>query len=486
MKVIIITEGYKSTGYGHITRCLSLYQAFRDKNINPKFIINGDEGAKLFLENAEYLMLDWINNSDRLFEQAASSDIIIIDSYKAEEGIYSRLYDTTRVLAVLDDYLRIDYKAHIIINGTIGSQEFLYNKNENTKYLLGAEYIPLRKEFWDVKEKEIVNYIESVLITFGGQDVRDLTEKVLDYLPVKEPDLKYYVVAKKDFNIDFEKFSSMRNIKFVYDATASEMKELMLKCDIAITAAGQTIYELARVGVPSIAVIVAGNQIRNLQEWTKNGFIQDELYHDDPELLSKIKAGISNLNRKYKRAEMSRRGRTTIDGQGAERVVNFLAELKDSSFKSYFRKAEIEDAKLVFKLSNDPVVRKNSINQTIISWEDHLNWFSSHIKDANYFFHLHFTNQNVFVGQVRFGIECEHAVVSISIVEEFRGKGLSTKILIDSCSSLFSNYSNVSFIKAYIKPENISSIKGFLNAGFAFKTVEIFGGESYNLYILTR
>jgi len=32
MKVFIITEGSKNTGFGHITRCLSLYQAFEEKD----------------------------------------------------------------------------------------------------------------------------------------------------------------------------------------------------------------------------------------------------------------------------------------------------------------------------------------------------------------------------------------------------------------------------------------------------------------------
>ena len=32
MNVFIITEGTKNTGFGHITRCLSLYQAFEERN----------------------------------------------------------------------------------------------------------------------------------------------------------------------------------------------------------------------------------------------------------------------------------------------------------------------------------------------------------------------------------------------------------------------------------------------------------------------
>ena len=33
-KVIILTEGGKKVGFGHITRCISLYQAFEEKGTN--------------------------------------------------------------------------------------------------------------------------------------------------------------------------------------------------------------------------------------------------------------------------------------------------------------------------------------------------------------------------------------------------------------------------------------------------------------------
>ena len=45
MKVFIITEGSKNIGFGHITRCISLYQAFEERGIIPEFIINNLGGS---------------------------------------------------------------------------------------------------------------------------------------------------------------------------------------------------------------------------------------------------------------------------------------------------------------------------------------------------------------------------------------------------------------------------------------------------------
>ena len=53
MKVYILTEGGYDIGIGHVTRCLSLYQAFEVKGIKPFFIINGDETVKDLLNGKE-------------------------------------------------------------------------------------------------------------------------------------------------------------------------------------------------------------------------------------------------------------------------------------------------------------------------------------------------------------------------------------------------------------------------------------------------
>lgn len=51
MKVFIITEGGKNIGFGHITRCLSLYQAFKEKEIIPELILNSDDNIEYLLDN---------------------------------------------------------------------------------------------------------------------------------------------------------------------------------------------------------------------------------------------------------------------------------------------------------------------------------------------------------------------------------------------------------------------------------------------------
>ena len=54
MRVLILTEGYSHTGYGHISRCTAIAQVFRERNANVTFIVNGDESVKNLLLSMLY------------------------------------------------------------------------------------------------------------------------------------------------------------------------------------------------------------------------------------------------------------------------------------------------------------------------------------------------------------------------------------------------------------------------------------------------
>ena len=274
MKVAIITEGLQGTGYGHLTRCLSIYQAFEEKGIIPLYIANCDENGKKFIPDVNLLQLNWLENTTELIYKIKGFDIAVIDSYLATLEIYEQIYNSVKKVVYIDDYIRLDYPPGIIVNGTIGAENLPYKKDELHKYLLGIDYIPLRKDFWDFEIPKIENkHIKNVLITFGGQDFRNLTSKILSHLFNEFPRLNYHVVVSEKFIPELES----DNINYYHSLSAKEMLNLMLKSEIAITAAGQTTYELARVGLRTIAIGIVENQKYNIRGWTHSGFIQNEL-----------------------------------------------------------------------------------------------------------------------------------------------------------------------------------------------------------------
>lgn len=133
------------------------------------------------------------------------------------------------------------------------------------------------------------------------------------------------------------------------------------------------------------------------------------------------------------------------------------------------RRADISDLDTYFKWANEDSVRKLSFNSEKISYNDHVKWFNSQLLDENCLMYV-FSSILDF-GQVRIQIISNtDAVISISLDENFRGKGLGVQMLLMSIE-LFRKSFPLIVINAYIKIENIVSKNIFERSGFTFKEV---------------
>jgi len=133
-----------------------------------------------------------------------------------------------------------------------------------------------------------------------------ITHKIINYLKGKF-NFNFYVVDSKKKNLD-----------------AEGMLNLMLKADICVSAGGQTTYELARVGIPTIGICFAENQRLNLEAWRDGGFIDYIGWYNDGHLLEKIEGAIDKFLPYKERIKSSQIGRDSVDGKGVARIVDTL------------------------------------------------------------------------------------------------------------------------------------------------------------------
>lgn len=319
MKAAIVTEGFNGIGYGHLTRCLAIYQAFEERGITPTYIADSAGIDVQFLGRINLVVLDWRKNSDELLRLSANSDVIVIDSYLADLQIYERLRQASGKTIYLDDYLRIDYPPGIIVNGTVGAEKLPYPRDRDHRHLLGIEYVPLRREFWDISPLVGGHDTKDVLLNFGGEDARNLAARTLRHLLEAFPEYTYHVVRGLTPGEANSEFNSQR-ARFYRNLQAGELLRLVMSCDLAISAAGQTLYELARIGLPTIAVATAENQRHTIQGWVENGFLRSELWWNDDDLFEKLACEIRACSNP--RAGLP----AFCDGQGARRIVQYMAE----------------------------------------------------------------------------------------------------------------------------------------------------------------
>lgn len=326
MKVFILTEGGKNRGFGHIARCSAIYDAFKEKRITPFFLVNADNSVRSLLNNRKYRLFDWLKKERELFFMIKDAEVVIIDSYTADQDFYKKISQKIPMPVYLDDNKRLNYPRGIVVNGSLRAGNLNYPKNNKVCRLLGEEYMPLRKEFWDVAKKKIRNNIRSIMITFGGDDSKNMTLKILGLVTKNYPQVSKIVIIGKGFKKLREiKQAKDERTEFVYYPGAGQMRKAMMKADVAISAGGQTLYELARIGVPTIGICVAENQKTNLEGGSKAGFLEYIGDYKDKKILRKLENALKALFISTRERKLrSVNGRRYLDGQGAKRIIEAL------------------------------------------------------------------------------------------------------------------------------------------------------------------
>jgi UDP-2,4-diacetamido-2,4,6-trideoxy-beta-L-altropyranose hydrolase len=127
-------------------------------------------------------------------------------------------------------------------------------------------------------------------------------------------------------------------------------------------------------------------------------------------------------------------------------------------------RATMEDAEILFKWANDPVVRSYSFSSEPIIWENHLKWLSNKLSSLNSVIYIGSVD-NQKIGQIRFDIIDEIAEIGISVDQKFRGKGFGFSLLTYAISCFFCEF-QIQIVQAKIKSNNFASKQIFEHAGF--------------------
>lgn len=131
------------------------------------------------------------------------------------------------------------------------------------------------------------------------------------------------------------------------------------------------------------------------------------------------------------------------------------------------REVTPSDIDLLFAWANDTTVRQNAFHTEPITYEEHRAWFVRMLADTEVLqYILYYEKKNKNLGQIRFSIEDEIALIDYSIDPNQRGKGLGTRMILMGEEVLRSTRTDVIYCKAKVKPENTASTKVFEKCGY--------------------
>jgi spore coat polysaccharide biosynthesis predicted glycosyltransferase SpsG len=317
MNLLILTEGGGKSGYGHISRCVSLFERAVELGVETKLVIHPIGNVSNFIYNTNFILHNWLEKFDSIFENTYF-DIILVDSYFANYILLNKIRKKCKVIAYMDDTNRLKYPPGVVINGGIGADFISYKPCNHHELLLGREFQPIRTEFINVSPIKVKKNIESIFVAFGGTDINNMTQPTVRYLNNILPTATINIIlSNKDNHI-----LGKHVVKHTY-LDAERLINLLLTCDLAVIAGGQMVYEIARIGLPAIVVQVADNQKFNVLGWQRTGFINNAIPLDKYSLET-LQIEADKLISQSERVKKSKVGMMTIDGNGTRRIVEFL------------------------------------------------------------------------------------------------------------------------------------------------------------------
>jgi UDP-2,4-diacetamido-2,4,6-trideoxy-beta-L-altropyranose hydrolase len=342
--IYIRVDGNEIIATGHVMRCLSIAEQIRKLGAEVTFVVADDRPRALIEDRGfavDVLNTQW-NDLDKETEvlcayvQKHQVKVLLLDSYYVTERYLQRIIQYTKIVYV-DDMNRFAYPVHTLINYGVFTDRSMYEKTYQVAgvpvhFLIGSEYIPLREEFAR-RSYKVRDTVQKVLITTGGTDQLNVAGNLLEWIAANPVlmGLEYHVIVGC-FNQNKKKLYSLAEscANIYLHENVTNMSEWMRSCDVAISAAGTTTYELCACGIPSICLEVADNQ-EGAVAWEKNGYMgyagnaakeMEQCLLRCEDLLLKY---IDNYELRKKRSE---RMQALVDGRGAMRIAEYVIALK--------------------------------------------------------------------------------------------------------------------------------------------------------------
>tara|TARA_Y100000591_G_C21796867_1_gene679832 strand:+ start:490 stop:1509 length:1020 start_codon:yes stop_codon:yes gene_type:complete len=296
LNIVVRVDASVEIGAGHFVRQLALAQLLIDEGLDVHFLTKTTQKELINQAIKEGVDVQTLVNSMTIEEDAKETadyakkigaQWIILDGYSFITKYQQALKDEGVKLLCVDDMAHCHFVADIVLNQNTTDAR-IYSKEPYTQLLMGPEFALLRREFRLFESKKVIrNEIKDIMITMGGSDEKNMTETILKWL-LRLPELNgvccHIVLGSLNPHKDkIEAIISQSNLdgKIYTALSAIQMLDLMNNVDFAITAAGSTVWEYMKVGVPFVYTRLVENQNITKQVFKQENLDKFEFFEQD-------------------------------------------------------------------------------------------------------------------------------------------------------------------------------------------------------------
>ena len=361
MKIAFRVDASERIGSGHVMRCLTLADALTARGVDCHFICRdlpgnmigtiGQRGYKVVIleagpEDGENSYTGTTNDTGyqtwlgtrpeldaaacRSFLRQSTPDWLVVDHYALDAHWETDVKRYCGRLLVLDDLANRRHDCHLLLDqnwfGSKTASRYQGLVPEDCTCLLGPEYAMLRPEYAQLRRMMPPRdgIIRRVLIFLGGSDPTDQTGKVLDVL--SQPEFQHLALdvvlgANHPSPDNIKSMADSRNFTTLHQCT-SAFAGLMVRADLMIGAGGGTTWERMCLGLPSIVISIAENQLPvalSLMEEEYIHFLGSIEEIEGSDIARAVRYLMSNPDYAKK---LSQRGQRLVQGGGCQLICN--------------------------------------------------------------------------------------------------------------------------------------------------------------------
>lgn len=470
-------------GMGHLMRCLTLANGLRKRGFKCSFICRDFEGngASRFIGDGFPLELisieglelseDWLGVP---FEEDVKDTIdiiskepvdwLIIDHYEIDrrwETEFRNKFPKTKIM-VIDDLVR-SHDCDLLLDQTYGrtADEYRPVVPENTQLCLGTEFALLRDDFSRLRAEASKADGESchVLVTLGGGNQGKplrVIGKALRELS-KKYEFTATVITGDVPDLHLEDYKALgQNIELI--SFSNNIAAEMTRADFVIGAGGGTSWERCCLGLPTVVLTIADNQIEiaKILNDKEAGF---SVATEQNEIAKAVETLLTNPELL---ARISKNAASLCDGKGVIRVINTILA---TSFE--IRQASLSDARFIYVTRYADDASQYYKIQDIPDFDAHSSWMKNALQsDKKLLLCVVLNGDNL--AHIRLDYPCDDQgknELSIYLNSKYKRKGLGRFVLRAALKYL--NEKGINEIYAKVMRENYPSIRIFKAEGFS-------------------
>ncbi|MGE8167416.1 UDP-2,4-diacetamido-2,4,6-trideoxy-beta-L-altropyranose hydrolase [Pseudomonas putida] len=365
-RVVFRVDASLQIGSGHVMRCVTLADELRSIGYLCEFICRSHPGNLIdYVESrgfrvyslpihdvnqetpldgselpvhAHWIGTDWNTDAAECSNllRLQPTDWLIVDHYGLDARWEEEVGKFCNRLFVIDDLADRAHSCAFLLDQNLGRDESDYSDlvPESCIVKTGAQYALLRPEFAKLRGVSLKNREEAtlhrVLITMGGVDQPNATGTILEALKLCDLPVESRITVVMGATAPWlkEVQGLAKSVPWPVDVivNTSNMAALMAESDLAIGAAGSTSWERCCLGLPSIVVCLADNQVKVIGELEKaNAAIAIDL--------QQISDGSGQTLNRYLKKIQERMAfyisaaKAVTDGRGTQRVVEQIRSL---------------------------------------------------------------------------------------------------------------------------------------------------------------